>query len=84
MDDGNESVMCPECGGIEIYVNGTACGKVYSDNGTLDVEEDGKMFWDEDCGAFCGDCNWHGVLKDAIIKEAPKGCLTVNKGKEIL
>ena len=83
LDDVDEFILCPRCGVNEIEAQGEIGIKLYDDNGTIAILEEGKVHWSGLSDAVCRSCGWQGKVGDAIIHQAPEGCLTVNQGIQL-
>jgi len=85
MEPKSHYIMCPVCGSKNMMIQATIWANVFEENGSLvtTVPEGEQHNWDFSCPAHCEDCNWYGNARDAIMTEAPNGCLMVNAGKEV-
>ena len=85
MDPKKHYIMCPKCGGQKLMIKATIWVRAVQDNGFVSTEEieSEDTEWDYSCPASCDDCNWYGNTNEAVVWEAPEGCLLVNAGEEI-
>ncbi len=81
--DEDKFILCPQCGEKEIEAQGLVSVKLFEDHGTIGVLEEGKVYWSGDSDANCRSCGWQGKVIEAIISQAPEGCLTVNRGIQL-